>query len=244
MNREQSLRQVLKEIRGKLGVTQESLADSAGCSRSAIGNIEIGTLPSRSTLERIIQAVPDNFRSAIENTSEARTILQGAAQPSETQQDDGDDMVLKFMSLRRSNEVDLSGNWNAMWLTTADKKVNRNREVVQVRKRWNGSWEFRNAEVSADNPEGGFLWIARVELFDNRHILGYYCAVDRNVSAKGTLCLELRTNGREIVGVWDGMNFDMPWANGAVAMCQATARQSDPEVALDRFLQERPKMPY
>ena len=61
---------------------------------------------------------------------------------------------------------------------------------------------------------------------------------------RGSLCLELQTNGREIVGVWDGMNFDMPWANGAVAMCRATARQSDPEVALDRFLHERPKMPY
>lgn len=244
MNREQPLREVLKEIRRKLEVSQESFAASAGCSRSSIGNIEIGTMPSASTLKRIIQAVPDNFRSTIENTPEARTILEGAVRSEEINQDDSDDMVLKFMSLRRSNEVDLSGNWNAMWLTTADRQVNRNREVVQVRKRWNGSWEFRNAEVSTENPEGGFLWVARVELFDNRHILGYYCAVDRNVSAKGTLCLELQTNGREIVGVWDGMNFDMPWANGAVAMCQATARQSDPEVALDRFLQERPKMPY
>ena len=152
--------------------------------------------------------------------------------------------MLKFIPPRRSKEADLSGKWNAIWLTTADRQVNRNREMIQVRRRWNGSWEFWNTEVSEDNPQGGFLWIARVELFDNRHILGYYCAVERNVLAKGTLCVELQTSGREIVGVWDGVNFDTPWANGAVAMCRATSRQSDPEVALDRFLKERPKMPY
>ncbi len=243
MDGKQPLSVVLKAIRKKLKWTQESLAQSAGYSRSEIASIESGSRPSLNALQRIIQAVPENYRPAIQNTSEARSILQGAAETAETQHDDSEDMVLKFMSVRRSN-VDLSGDWNAMWLTTAEKKVNRNREVVHVRKRWNGSWEFRNAEVSAENPQGGYLWVARVELFDNRHILGYYCAVDANVSAKGTLCLELQTNGREIVGVWDGMNFDMPWASGAVAMCRATAKQPDPEVALDRFLQERPKMPY
>src|SRR5258708_33949525 len=100
MDREQSLRVVLKETRRKLGVTQESLADSSRCSRSLIAGIEKGSLPSASTLRRIIQAVPENDRSAIENTSEARTILQGAAENAETQHDYSKNMVLKFRSLR------------------------------------------------------------------------------------------------------------------------------------------------
>jgi hypothetical protein len=131
-----------------------------------------------------------------------------------------------------------------MWLTTTNGKENRNREVVHARRRFNGSWEFSNEAVSEDNPEGGYLWIAKLELFDNTHILGYYCARDRSVLAKGTLCLALQPNGREIVGVWDGLNFDTMWATGAVALCRANEKAYDPEVALDRFIRTRPKMPY
>lgn len=42
--------------------------------------------------------------------------------------------------------------WNAIWLTTVNGQENRNREVVHVRKRWNGTWEFWNQEISEDKP--------------------------------------------------------------------------------------------
>jgi transcriptional regulator with XRE-family HTH domain len=78
MDRE--LRFVLKATRKKIKLTQESLADLARCSRSLIASIEKGSSPSASTLQRIIQAVPEDCRSALENTREGRAVLQGTVE--------------------------------------------------------------------------------------------------------------------------------------------------------------------
>lgn len=244
MNGDNSLRAALKEARKKKKWTQENLADEVGCSRSQIASIETGVRPTGDVLQRIIDAFPEELRPALLNTNEARDIFKDGALGGGARPETAEDMVKTFISLRRSDQVDLTGQWNAMWLTTANGQENRNRETINVRRRWNGSWEFSNEAISADNPEGGYLWVARLELFDNKHILGYYCARDRAVLAKGTLCLELQPNGREILGVWDGLNFDQMWATGMVAMCRAAQGKSDPGPVLDRFISSRPKMPY
>jgi transcriptional regulator with XRE-family HTH domain len=239
-----SLREAVKKGRKNLDVTQDTLANKSGCSRSAVANIERGQMPSRDVLRRIAEQFKEADRRAVFETAEARQILgdevDGKGDPAER---NGDDMINAFMKLRRSSDVDLSGKWNAMWLTTVDGKANRNREVIEVRRRWNGTWQFSNEAVSGDNPKGGYLWVARMELFDNRHLLGYYCARERNILAKGTLCLELQPNGREIVGVWDGLNFDTMWAKGLVAMTQTNGNYN-PGEALDKFIRARPTMPY
>ena len=245
MDQEPSLREAIKQARKRLGWTQDSLGEKVGCSRSLIAAIEGGKLPTPGVLQRMLAALPEAHSNALRNTSEARLVLSALNENDESAGEQRDeDMIGHFINLRRSPEVDLTGDWNAMWLTTVRGRENRNRELVHVRRRWNGSWEFSNDAVSDDNPEGGYLWVARLELFDNRHILGYYCARERAVLAKGTLCLELQPNGREILGVWDGLNFDTMWAHGLVAMCQTTAKYSDPDAALDRFISTRPKMPY
>ena len=239
-----SLREAIKKGRTSLGIKQDTLAERVNCSRSLIASFEGGTLPKKEMLRKIAKEFKEADRSVLLATAEARGILDG---------DDGDlggpaeevaeDMITNFMKLRRSGDVDLSGTWNAMWLTTANQVENRNREVINVRRRWNGTWQLSNEAISDDNPDGGYLWIARMELFDNKHLLGYYCARERVVLAKGTLCLELQPNGREIVGVWDGLNFDTMWATGLVALTRSTGNH-DPGVALDRFIRSRPKMPY
>lgn len=244
MNGENSLRAALKDARKKKKWTQESLAHSVGCSRSQIANIETGSRPTADLFQRIVNAFPEELRPALLNTFEAREIFKDGEQRAGAGPETSEDMVTTFITLRRSDQVDLTGQWNAMWLTTANGKENRNRETINVRKRWNGSWEFSNDAISADNPEGGYLWVARLELFDNKHILGYYFARDRTALAKGTLCLELQPNGRDILGVWDGLNFDHMWATGMVAMCKASQGKSDPGPVLDRFISSRPKMPY
>jgi transcriptional regulator with XRE-family HTH domain len=245
MDRNLSLSQAIKAVRKRLKWTQENLGKQAGCSRSLVASFESGTRPTEAVLQRLVDSLPEHERPALLNTVEAREVLgsQASGAGDLTGQSE-EDMINIFMSLRRSADVDLSGAWNAMWLTTINGKENRNREIVHARRRFNGSWEFANEAVSEDNPEGGYLWIAKLELFDNTHILGYYCARDRSVLAKGTLCLALQPNGREIVGVWDGLNFDTMWATGAVALCRASEKAYDPEVALDRFIRTRPKMPY
>jgi transcriptional regulator with XRE-family HTH domain len=239
-----TLREAIKKGRKNLGINQGSLGALVGCSRSLIAGLEGGTLPQKGTLRKIAQEFKELDRLALLATAEARAILGGDdGDLGGPEDDDSGDMISNFMKLRRSGDVDLSGTWNAMWLTTANELENRNREVINVRKRWNGTWQLSNEAISDDNPDGGYLWIARMELFDNKHLLGYYCARERAVLAKGTLCLELQPNGREIVGVWDGLNFDTMWATGLVALTRSTGSQN-PGVVLDRFIRNRPKMPY
>lgn len=244
MVRSLSFREVIKEAREVRGLTQHDFGKMVGCSRSLIAQMEGGTRPTRATLRRIADVLVGEERNLLLATVEAREILEdreggGSGNASY----DPDDMISSFMKLRRSAEVDLSGTWNAMWLTTANEVENRNREVIVVRRRWNGTWQLSNEAISEENPEGGYLWIARMELFDNKHLLGYYCARERAVLAKGTLCLELQPNGREIVGVWDGLNFDTMWATGLVALTKSGGNR-EPGPLLEKFMRSRPKMPY
>jgi len=244
MNGERSLRDVIKEARKKRRWTQEDLAHQVTYSRSHIASIEGGKYPTAPMLMKLLTVFGEAEASIIKATPEARKIIADdpGLQGDDTQLNE--DMVQQFMFPRRTSEIDLSGPWHAMWLTTSGGVENRNREAINIRRRWNGTWEFSNEEISEDNPDGGFLWAARMDLFDRRHILGHYCARDISVLAKGTLCLEVQPNGREIFGVWNGLNFDTMWAHGLVAMCRAGSRSTDPGIALDRFAAARPKMPY
>ena len=248
MNRESNpLSLAIREARKSLGWTQEDLASRAAFSRSHIASIEGGTVPNARALERILSAFPDRIIELLKDNSQIHSILSPAEDVAERgllANGETEDMIRKIMNLRRSRQVDISGMWQAIWLTTIHGEENRNREIVHVQQRWNGSWQFANEEISEDNPEGGYLWIARLELFDNQHILGYYIARDPTISTKGTLCLELQPNGREILGVWDGRNFDTMWAAGMVAMCRIDGNTRDPNQVLDAFMRSRPKMPF
>lgn len=244
MNGDRSLRKVIKEARKKKPWTQEDLARELKCSRSLIAAIEGGQHPTALMLTKLLAVFDETEASIIKATPEARKIIADDPGLREEDTQFNEDMVQRFMFPRRTGEIDLSGSWHAMWLTTSGGLENRNRETINIRRRWNGTWEFSNNEISEDNPNGGYLWAARMDLFDKRHILGHYCARDISVLAKGTLCLEVQPNGREILGVWNGLNFDTMWAHGLVAMCRAGSRSTDPGIALDRFAASRPKMPY
>jgi transcriptional regulator with XRE-family HTH domain len=241
-SRTTSLAEVLKHARGKLKWTQEDLARAVKQSRSLIAQLERGSFPSRSLVENLFSVLPEVDAEAVRQTPEVRRLFKSDL--AYDQDGFGDDMIHILMSSRRSREVDLAGEWSAMWLTTVNGEENRNREVIEVRRRWNSTWEFKNKDISEDNPDGGYLWVARMDLLDSKHILGNYCAREHSVLAKGTLCLELQSNGREIYGVWNGLNFDTMWAHGLVAMCRLGGRTADPGTALDRFISTRPKMPY
>jgi transcriptional regulator with XRE-family HTH domain len=238
----EDLASALKRVRKRVGWTQERLAEHAQFSRSTIAAVEGGHRPSVAVLRAILQCLPEDASSELAGHSQAASVLNDEGRS--RAEDDVEDMVGRLTRTRRSPEIDISGVWSALWLTTTSGEENRNYERIIVRRRWNGSWEFENEVVSPDNPDGGYLWAARMELFDNRHLLGYYIARERNVTAKGSLCLELQTNGKEIVGVWDGLSFDTMWAWGFVAMCDETDATRDSELVLDRFVQSRPEMPY
>lgn len=219
-----------------MGLTQEVLAKQCNLSRSLVAAIERGTETTDETKKKILQVVPSEIKDKF---------FQEMPSSNNISIHDNEDMITNLFGIRRAKHIDISGSWNAVWLTTVNDKENRNREIIHVSRRWNGSWQFMNECVSEDNPEGGYLWISRLDLFDNRHLLGYYVARDSAVIAKGTLCLELQPNGRQIIGTWEGLNFDTMWANGMVAMCSANSDiQTDPNDLLNKFIKKRPSMPY
>lgn len=240
-----TLGEALKKIRErKFKLTQEAFAKEFGVTRPLIAGIEGGARTSRATLEIIARKLDEDSKKLLLDTPEAQKILGRTETVSqELQEDETEDMISLLKKLRRTDDADLSGTWNAMWLTTIKGNENRNREIIHFQRRWNGSWQLTNETISQDNPDGGYLWIAKLELFDGNHLLGYYCARDRTVRAKGTLCMELQTNGREILGIWDGLNFDTMWASGLVVMTRSTSTL-DPADSLDNFIRTKPKMPY
>lgn len=242
-----SLAEVLKACRKKAGFTQDSLAAASGCTRSLIAGIESGSGTSKASLTRIIGALPEGIADEIRALDACREILADEnSEPRTGLLADGEteDVIERLMSRRRTKDADITGVWNAMWRTTTRGEENRNREIVDIGKRWNGSWQFVNRAVSDDNPDGGYMWIGRMELFDNKNLLGHYCARTPATLAKGVMCLELQTNGREILGVWDGLNFDTMWASGMVALSLQEDGARDPADLLDDFIKLRPQMPY
>lgn len=243
-----SFADALKSARKAAGYSsQDALASTVGCSRSLIAAYERGQAPTKGQLIRILEALPEDEAGKIRSLEECREILaEENTKPKSGWLADGEteDVIELLMSRRRSKEADITGVWNAMWRTTTRGEENRNREIVDIGKRWNGSWQFANRAVSEDNPDGGYLWIARMELFDNQHLLGHYCARTPATLAKGVMCLQLQTNGREILGVWDGLSFDTMWASGMVALSRQEEGARDPADLLDDFIKQRPQMPY
>lgn len=233
----------LQRARKELKLNQDNVAKEAGVSRSVIANLESGF--KEETLNKIKSVFPEEVRQR-----HFKPVTDNRSQSSEDEKQstlyDGEteDMILTLASLRRSETINLTGQWEAVWLTVVDKRANRNHEIVNVKKRLNGSWQFSNEVISQDNPDGGYLWIGRMELFDNNHLLGYYVAKDPSIRAKGTLCLEIQASGKEILGTWEGLNFDTMWANGLVAMCLKGESRKSPEELLERFKNEKPRMPY
>ncbi|MEL6886627.1 MAG: helix-turn-helix transcriptional regulator [Pseudomonadota bacterium] len=186
-----SFASALKSARKRLDMTQETLGIESGCSRSSIAQYERGVVPTKGALNRILDVVPDDVAREIRALEECRKVLADEnIEPRSGLLADGEneDVIELLMSKRRSMEADISGVWNAMWRASTKGEENRNREVVDIRKRWNGSWQFANRAVSDDNPDGGYLWIGRMELFDNQHLLGHYCARNSSTLAKGVMC--------------------------------------------------------
>lgn len=127
--------------------------------------------------------------------------------------------------------VDVTGEWHAIWETTAHHKVNINHEVVDFSQE-GANITLKNREASPDNIDGGYLWEARLTLHDNRHMVGAYWSVDRSVNARGTLYLVVNTTGRFVTGVWAGCNIDRDLACGRVAFGKS---RRDAEGEFSRF---------
>jgi DNA-binding winged helix-turn-helix (wHTH) protein len=69
--------------------------------------------------------------------------------------------------------VEVAGDWNAIWETTAHNRLNVNHEFVMFMQ--DGvNIIVKNNAASSDNKDGGYLWEARLTLHDNSHMVGAY----------------------------------------------------------------------
>lgn len=224
--------QTLKEIRDAHGMTQVELAEQLGYSRSVIANAETGTAISRDFLDRMLREFPEeaDLLQTIEPTSKRQRVAA-------LREDD-----LESMFLNRANKTtDLDGTWFALWESTAEHEEVVNSEELHAKMKRNGSLLLQNVEVSAENPKGGYLWVATCRVFDNQYVLGTYIAREPNVRSKGCLYLVIHRSGRFISGQWLGCNYDGDWARGLVVL--GREREPLPEL-LVKHRDELPALPY
>jgi transcriptional regulator with XRE-family HTH domain len=146
------LGEALKGIREKkFKLTQDSFAKEFGLSRSLVVGIERGATTSSATLEKILKKLDEDSKKLLMDTPEAQKILGlNETEPKEPRVDETEDMIGILKKLRRTDDADLSGTWNAMWLTTARGSENRNREIIHFQQRWNGSWQLTNEAISQE----------------------------------------------------------------------------------------------
>jgi hypothetical protein len=118
----------------------------------------------------------------------------------------------------RHRRVDLSGQWYAIWQTTAEGLPNINSELVTLTQH-GASLVLENVARSPENPLGGYLWRGEADLVDNQYLIGAYAATERRVSSKGTLFFIVSRSGTYLVGKWVGCNLDsnFSWGFGVLA---------------------------
>lgn len=124
----------------------------------------------------------------------------------------------KGSSIEKTEKINLSGEWYAVWQTTVEGKQNINTEVLKIKQKRNKIM-IENREKSPENKLGGYLWLSKCKLYDNEHLLGHYISREANVISKGTLYFLLNRVGEFMVGKWVGCNYDyeFTWGFGVIA---------------------------
>ena len=132
------------------------------------------------------------------------------------------------ISVIKREKINLSGNWYAVWQTTANGLENINAELLSIKHKRNRI-VMENLEKSSNNKLGGYLWRGECKFYDNEHILGYYLPNEPNVISKGVFYFLLNRNGNYMTGKWVGCNIDYEFTYGYGVIAR------DKDFALDRL---------
>jgi transcriptional regulator with XRE-family HTH domain len=106
-----------------------------------------------------------------------------------------------------SHAVNLTGDWYAAWQSTKD---GADLVAVQpIRMRQQGELvQIEALERGRDVEAGGYLWRGELRLWDNEILMGWYASIEPTVRSKGTLYLNVHTQGLAITGRWVGLSYD------------------------------------
>lgn len=203
----------MKDARVARNWNQETASFRLGIARPTLGNIEIGDQLGKKFLKNLDTVYPeeaDEIRGLVREFER----LGGDSLSNGDGDSEQETELVEVFRRKRQVRPTLAGQWFAIWQTTVDGAEVTNTEDIEVN--WKGDvLLIRNLAVSEENPDGGYLWVAKMELFDNSHLLGRYVAKDPNVLSKGTLFLVLHNSGKFLYGKWAGCNYDAEVASGA-----------------------------
>jgi hypothetical protein len=150
------------------------------------------------------------------------------------------DYIKQHGVISKKDKIDLSGEWHAIWQTTAEGKEVINSEVLTIKQRGQHII-MENVVKSPENKLGGYLWRGEAEIYENRYIIGDYLPREKNITSKGSLYFVLNRVGQFMVGKWVGCNYDyeFTWGFGAIAREKSVAQEE-----MNRLLNIRERGAY
>ena len=117
--------------------------------------------------------------------------------------------------LKQNNEIDLTGfDWVAAWQTSVESKELINTEKLLIEQK--GSLvNMRNTAKSPENPKGGYKWVARLQFYHGRDLMGHYFAEkEEQNNNKGIMYFSYQSAKKEFIGRWVGTGHDGPLQSG------------------------------
>ena len=112
-------------------------------------------------------------------------------------------------------------DWVAIWQAAADGNEILNSESLIIEQ--TGSTVFmRNAEISPENPRGGYLWSAELRFSNGETLMGwYYPRKGQNVASRGIMYFTYDASRKLFLGRWVGKAIDGPLSSGFVTISKS-----------------------
>ena len=151
------------------------------------------------------------------------------------------DRLEQRKAYRDNLNIRLDGDdWVAIWQAAADGEVILNSEDISMSQRGDRVL-MKNAQISPENPKGGYLWDADLRFTQGENLMGwYYPRKGQNICQRGIMFLCYDASRKLFLGRWAGKAIDGPLANGFVAI----AKSKDlAETAMNRLIAEARKHP-
>jgi len=130
--------------------------------------------------------------------------------------------------LRDNNSIDVTASdWYAAWQTSVDNKILLNTERLSMKQKGNVV-KLRNLERSPENPEGGYLWEAKMNFYHGKFLMGWYFPLsEENNTSKGIMFMTYHSASKTFYGMWVGCAYDGDLACGFVTVTKDRKKSRD-----------------
>lgn len=141
-------------------------------------------------------------------------------------------LIRNFVSQKKeiadNNNINISGNdWFAAWQTSVDDKQIINTESLTIVQRGK-EVIINNNERSPENPIGGYLWKAKMHMYQGRSLMGWYFPLkSENNTSKGIMYMTYFSQRKEFYGKWIGSGYDGDLEVGFLVFCKDRSRAKD-----------------